>query len=104
MSDNPYIASVEMMQRFLGALFVPGDHLVFRSIETWTENGQKRSQLKRSGIRYHELGVQDLSLALSYLMLFSERDQTNLFFGVCPRVGDLYYDQAWQIRTVRALW
>jgi hypothetical protein len=32
-------------------------------------------------------------------------EHTNLFFGVCPRVGDRgRFDLAWQIRTVRCLW
>ncbi len=35
----------------------------------------------------------------------SETEKTNLFFGVCPRLGtNGKFDQAWQIRMVRTLW
>ncbi len=47
---------VEQAVRFLQAVFAPGDIVLFRPIETWTENGQKKSTVDYKGIAYHLVG------------------------------------------------
>lgn len=45
--------------RFLEALFLPGDTMLFRPIESWTENGQKKSQVDYKGAQYVLVGGRD---------------------------------------------
>jgi hypothetical protein len=46
-----------------------------------------------------------LQICLAQLFKVAATNKLNLFFGVAPRVGDGgRFDQAWQIRVVRALW
>ena len=101
---------------FLQALFVPGDRILFRPIETWTENGQKKSKVDWKGIQYVLVGVKDeagqwqpdpqrLASAVDRHVERAKQTKTNTFFAVCPRFGGGgKYDQKWQIRVVRALW
>jgi putative DNA primase/helicase len=101
---------------FLQALFQPSDLMVIRPIETWTENGQKKSKVDYRGIQYILVGLKDqagawrpypegLANAVKRHNRRAEQTKANVFFGVCPRFGAAgQYDQAWQIRVVRTLW
>lgn len=100
---------------FLRAVFAPEDTILFRPIETWTEAGRKKSRVDYEGIRYHRFGWRPrgewewnpiaTEPEMAALLARSEAESTNLFFGVCPRMGDGgRFDLAWQIRTVRVLW
>jgi putative DNA primase/helicase len=103
-------------EQFLEALFQPGDRILFRPIETWTENGQKKSQVDYQGVQYQLVGTRgqaeqwqpvpgQLATAIKRHNERSEQTKCNIFFGVCPRFGgDGKFDQAWQIRVVRVLW
>ncbi|HEY4313617.1 MAG TPA: hypothetical protein VGN12_29460 [Pirellulales bacterium] len=100
--SNP---AVEMGATFLAALFSETDTILFRPIETWTEDGKKRSRVDYSNTNYCKAVPHLIKVALGRLLRIAEHERLNLFFGVCPRVGNKgEYDLAWQIRTVRALW
>jgi hypothetical protein len=104
--------------RFLNALFIPGDAILIRPIETWIdkESGDRKSRVDREGVTYIINGNRDnVGNWVAAPDIFRSRverilarhiaQKTNLFFGCCPRVGGGgQFDQAWQIRTVRALW
>ncbi len=101
---------------FLQAIFAPGDLILLRPIELWTENGRKKSKVDYDGVQYHLVGVKDqagqwqpqpqrLGTAVRRQNERSEHTKANIFYGVCPRFGTAgRYDQAWQIRVVRVLW
>ena len=111
-TPQPDTAAVQ----FLGAIFEPGDYILLRPIESWTESGKKQSKVDYKGIAYRLVGTKDqagqwqrlphtLSLAVASQKDRSEQTKCNVFFGICPRHGTQgQYDQAWQIRTVRVLW
>jgi hypothetical protein len=102
--------------RFLSTLFVPGDTILFRPIETWVDSGKKQSQVDYKGIRHQLVGSRDqggqwqpalghLEHVLRRVHERIEHTHANLFFGVCPRFHcNSQFDLAWQIRTVRALY
>ena len=97
--------AVEACVRFLGAVFAESDTILFRPIETWTEGGRKRSKVDYGNTCYRQAKPVSFQPTLLHLLRLAERERLNLFFGVCPRVGHKgRFDQAWQIRTVRALW
>ncbi len=101
---------------FLQALFAPGDRILLRPIETWIEGGKKKSQTDYKGTEYHLYGLKNqagnwcpfpnrLAQTIDRQDKRSTHTLANVFFGTCPRhSSDGQYDQAWQIRTVRALW
>jgi hypothetical protein len=96
---------VETAVAFLAALFTESDNVLFRPIETWNENGRKRSRVDYRHTCYHRAAPNLLKVVVRELLRAADRERLNLFFGVCPRVGDKgKFDLAWQIRTVRALW
>jgi len=84
-------------------LFEPTDVVLFRPIESWTENGKKRSRTIYDWSRHHTVAAIN-ELFLRSLGRMAQREKANLFFGVCPRAGRDGFDLAWQIRTVRCLW
>ena len=89
----------------LTTLFDPSDLVLFRPVETWTENGRKRSRVDFGNVCYRPAKLTNLEQTLTRLQVASETERTNLFFGVCPRIGDKgRFDLAWQIRIVRSLW
>jgi P4 family phage/plasmid primase-like protien len=101
-ADDP---AIEVGAKFLSALFAESDTVLFRPIETWTEEGKKRSRVIYKSVIYRTATPQLLTVALRQLMRVAATEHANIFFGACPRVGDNgQFDQAWQIRTVRALW
>jgi hypothetical protein len=98
-------ATIETGAAFLAALFAETDTILFRPIETWVEGGRKRSRADYRNTCYHQAVPALLNATLRKLLRIAEQERSNLFFGVCPRVGDRgRFDQAWQIRTVRCLW
>jgi len=110
------IAADTIAVDFLQALFAPGDRILFRPIEVWTENGQKKNKVDFKGIGYQLVGVKDqtgqwqpdpqrLANAVKRQNERAEHTRANIFFGVGPRFGGSgQYDQAWQIRVLRVLW
>ncbi|MCU0710031.1 MAG: hypothetical protein MUF23_17250, partial [Pirellula sp.] len=86
-------------------MFDPSDLILFRPVETWTEGGRKRSRVDFGNVCYRPAKVATLEQTLNRLETSSETERTNLFFGVCPRLGNRgRFDLAWQIRVVRCLW
>jgi hypothetical protein len=91
--------------RLLTTLFDKSDLVLFRPIETWTEGGTKRSRVDYRHVCYRRALETSLPQTLDRLLKSAVEEHTNLFFGVCPRLGDKgRFDLAWQIRTVRCLW
>ncbi len=89
----------------LTTLFEPSDLILFRPVEAWTEAGRKHSRVDYSNVCYRPAKATTLEQTLTRLETSSESERTNLFFGVCPRVGNKgRFDLAWQIRVVRCLW
>ena len=92
---------------FLSAIFAAGDYALFRPIETWTENGQKKSRVDYKGVVYASVNgdAKTLDYAIRHQNTRAETTKANVFYGVCPRFGIAgQYDQAWQIRVIRTLW
>ncbi|QDU44598.1 hypothetical protein Mal52_30830 [Symmachiella dynata] len=97
--------AVEVGVTFLQTLFSESDTILFRPIETWVDSGRKRSRVDYHNTRYRKAEPELLRLNLLYLLRRAAESNLNLFFGVCPRLGDDgRFDLAWQIRTVRVLW
>jgi len=108
--------SVDQAVNFLAALFVPGDWVLLRPIETWTEAGRKRSRVDYPNVRHIRVGIGDqagnwhpwregLEAVAALLIESSKENHTGISVGVCPRFGGKgRFDLAWQIRTVRASW
>ncbi len=104
---------------FLTALFEPSDLVLFRPIETWNENGRKRSRADYASVSHRTIGMplpggqhathgelpKWLNDTIKRHIARSASERTNIFFGVCPRFGpDGKFDKKWQIRTVLSLW
>jgi hypothetical protein len=86
-------------------LYDPSDLILFRPVETWNESGRKRSRVDYRNVCYRPAKAVTLEQTLDRLVKSSESERTNLFFGVCPRVGNKgRFDLAWQIRVIRCLW
>jgi transposase len=105
-TEFPALFSLGQANTLINLLSRPGDVVLFRLIESWTENGKKRSRIARQF--YGKL--QDPGQTLVRPNWFAERitrgvemHKANVFFGVLPRV-DRYLDHAFQIRVVRVLW
>jgi hypothetical protein len=97
--------NVETAVSLLSALFDEQDLVLFRPIETWTDAGRKCSRVDYRNTCYTVAQPQLLQDTVLQLLRLAARERLNLFFGVCPRLGDRgRCDLAWQIRTVRALW
>jgi hypothetical protein len=96
--------AIEVGLRFLTALFTVQDIVLFRPIETWAEGKQKRSRVIYPQTLYRAATPELLRLTLEQLLEMAVRERANLFFGTCPRFGAKYYDLAWQVRKVNALW
>ncbi len=95
---------VEDVVRFLQAVFAPSDYILIRPIETWTQNGQKKSRVDHKGIQCIQAG-DNVDNVIQRHNERSKVTKCNIFFGVCPRFGSRgQYGFAWQIRIVRVLW
>jgi putative DNA primase/helicase len=91
--------------QFINALFARGDWVSIRPIETWTEEQRKRSRVAYKHVVH--MKTEYLTERASWWTRALHRakvEKANLFFGVCPRFGDHYYDCAFQVRRVRVLW
>lgn len=89
----------------LTTLYNEKDLLLFRPVETWTEGDRKRSRVDYSHVQYRHANRDGLQRFMCHFHFESQKEFTNQFFGVCPRVADEgRFDLAWQIRTVRCLW
>ena len=89
----------------LTTLYEEKDLLLFRPVETWTEGDRKRSRVDYPHVRYRPANRDGLQRVIANFEFESQKELTNQFFGVCPRVADQgRFDLAWQIRTVRCLW
>lgn len=105
LEPNEDLDAAKAAANFLVALFGEQDTVLFRPIETWTENGRKRSRVDYKHTYYRRAESYQLHVAVWQLLRLAKQERLNIFFGVCPRFGsDGRYDLAWQIRTVRALW
>lgn len=104
-STEDLSANVETAFRFLTTLFDEQDKVLFRPIESWTEDGRKQNRVDYQGICYRDASELLLRTTLPGLLKTSAEKRLNLYFGVCPRLGGKgQFDLAWQIRTVRTLW
>ena len=98
-------SAVETGNSFLRALFVETDTILFRPIETWTEGEKKHSRVDYRNTCYRRAAPVLLQVTVQQLLKLAAPERLNLFFGACPRFGAKgRFDQAWQIRIVRALW
>jgi hypothetical protein len=92
--------------RFVNAVFEPGDAILIRPVETWTDGSRKRSEIDFK----HTVHVYANRLATRpdhwhCAYYHAAKARANLFFGVCPRwSGSDQFDRAFQIRVVRCLW
>src|SRR5688500_413313 len=82
------LQAVETAAAFLAALFTESDTTLFRPIETWTENGTKRSRVDYESTCYRKAAPQLLKLVVLHLLRVAEEKRLNIFFGVCPRLGN----------------
>jgi len=102
---------------FLSSIFVPGDITLFRPVETWEENSQRRARVDYRAIAYGLHGRRNgegdewqastaaIEAVVNRQIERASTERTNLFFGTCPRFGGQgKYELAWHIRTIRALW
>jgi hypothetical protein len=97
-------AALAVLQ-FLQALFAETDLILLRPIESWIEEGRKKSRVLYEQTRYLGCRPDLLQIILPAWIEAVGRERANAFFGVCPRFGNHgRYDLAWQIRTVRCLW
>lgn len=100
-----YDPAIDVGANFLQALFSERDMILFRPIETWDEEGKKRSRVDYRNTYYRQAMPALVKVTLLQLLRLSEKERLNLFFGVCPRCNNGgRFDLAWQIRTVRVLW
>ena len=89
----------------LTTLYDEKDLLLFRPVETWIEGDRKKSRVDYKNVRYRHATRDGLQRFISHFDFESQKEFTNQFFGVCPRVAyEGRFDLAWQIRTVRCLW
>ncbi len=89
-------------REFVSTIFDSGDLVLLRWIETWEENGKKRSHVYQTDyVTALELGDPDVWQGM---LTFGEDHNANHFFGVCPRQGRWKFDLACQVSTIRCLW
>ena len=70
---------------FLSMLFQPEDWITLRLVQTWDEDGKKKSKVV--GQYCHQLRylIDRESLQVKLIASHAERDKANFFFGVNPR-------------------
>lgn len=102
--------------QFVSVLFAPGDRVLIRPLETWSDADGKKTRIDFEGITYLLVGSRDaagqwqpdptrLESSLARIFERAAIQKTNMCVGVCPRLGGhAQFDKAWQIRTVRCLW
>jgi hypothetical protein len=88
------------LEQFLAALFLPGELIELRFIESWAANGRQHSRVVRPA---QWLQRQDLISQYGEIIGSARRERANVYFGVCPRSREgMARDE--QIKTVRCLW
>ena len=107
--NAPSVPAAEPSTKFLRELFVAGDTMLIRPIETWDQDGRKHSKVDYKGTAYPVLGLKAADERVAGVVRAqitrSVETRCNIFFGVCPRFGGGgKYDLAWQVRTVRVIW
>lgn len=91
------------LAEFVSVLWEPHDYALTRHVESWTEDGKKKSKTDFKGTAWHQ--AKDVVAALDFHKQRVETTLCNLFLGVAPRHGPKgEFDKAWQIRTLRVLW
>lgn len=105
-TDSPEAAlAIESATRFLMTLFQPGDWVLFRPIEAWTQNGKKDSRVIYQLEHSRQCDPEVFQFTIRSYLRTTPEFRANVFFGVCPRLGGKgEFDLAWQIRTARAVW
>jgi hypothetical protein len=107
--------SINQAATFIQTIFEPEDLIEFRPIETWTQGARKESRVDYRGVRFERFSLRSGSgswvwwpnkaeSAIAEMTARAEAERTNVFFGVCPRLGgDQRFSQSWQIRIIRVL-
>jgi hypothetical protein len=96
----------ELVQ-FIHALFGPEDWVLTRPIETW--NPSAPTDRGRRVVWKHVVHMRAKWLTERHrwwerALHRAKVERANVFFGVCPRFGDKFFDRAFQVRCVRVLW
>ena len=95
-----YGGARRQLEQFLSTLFLPGELIEIRLIESWVSRGKKKSRVVRTA-----QWLQRDAIVSQYRKMtgFVRRERANVYFGVCPRPrsGDAQDDR---IRSVRCLW
>lgn len=102
--DEDQAVAVNTASVFLSTIFEERDSILLRPIESWTEHGSKRTKVDYQNTKSTCAHPLVMKGSLRRLLASANANQTNLYFGVCPRFKSEGYDLAWQIRTVRVLW
>ncbi len=90
--------------KFFQILYEVDDLVTIRPIETYEEDGRKKSNVLWDLAGTKSVTEWDSGELASTVAAAAERC-ANVFIGVCPRQGGSgEYELAWQIGTVRALW
>jgi len=90
----------QQLEQLLSALFLPGELIELRFIESWLSQGKKQSRVVRSA---QWLRCRDVVAMHGDLTAFAKRTWANLYFGVCPRSNEGDADDR-SIHTVRCVW
>ncbi len=101
--DVSQLSDFQQTRTILELLFGDDDYLTIRPIETWIENGKKKSR----PLYKHATGQARSTFSetrFSLLLRLSAAEHAHLFFGVCGRFGSTGYELSWQIRKVMCLW
>jgi hypothetical protein len=80
---------------FLGVVFAPGDHVLFRPIEMWADKTTDDGTVRRTSrplwqhTRCLTLGASGWKDGIDWsaLLQMAEHERAHLFYGVCPRFG-----------------
>src|SRR6187431_2103198 len=99
------LCEIQQAIQFFSTLFDEQDLILFRPIETWIEAGRKRSRVDYRNTLYRAATPSLVRLTIEQLLQVAPAGHLNLFFGVCPRLGDKgRFDLAWQVRSARVIW
>jgi KaiC/GvpD/RAD55 family RecA-like ATPase len=90
----------QQLASFLDALFLDGDLVELRPIETWEDKPTGRREARMLGREYKY----PIQIVEDYdrLLRLNMQERANVFFGVCPRVG--MGGTKDHVRFVRCLW
>ena len=109
MNEHGTVAAIDkaadcQSTQLVQALFEDSDGVCIRPIESWTEDGLKRSRVDYDNLRWPRAGG-ITPITVRGLKAAAQRVNAGLCFGVCPRFKPSKgYDLSWQIRAVRCVW